>query len=157
MSLKKRLKIRTLRLTLKIHVLIKWKACSGKKNPMSLLINSRLLFSVLVLQTNDIAETDPFCREKKSDKNLLWKFLVARYATLHPVMSVRRSVPFLLFWCFWAFWEYGSCPDALVTFSSTAPAHPHACIRPCFLTTNWQKKPAFLIGDTDPSNARCGN
>ena len=29
----------------------------GKKNPMSLLINSRLLFSVLVLQTNDIAET----------------------------------------------------------------------------------------------------
>ena len=97
-----------------------------KKNPMSLLINSRLLFSVLVLQTNDIAETDPFCREKKSDKNLLWKFLVARYATLHPVMSVRRSVPFLLFWCFWAFWEYGSCPDALVTFSSTAPAHPHA-------------------------------
>ena len=101
---------------------------SGKKNPMSLLINSRLLFSVLVLQTNDIAETDPFCREKKSDKNLLWKFLVARYATLHPVMSVRRSVPFLLFLCFWAFWEYGSCPDALVTFSSTAPAHPHAII-----------------------------
>ena len=34
--------------------------------------------------------------------------------------------PFLLFWRFWAFWAYGSYSDALVTFSSTAPAHPHA-------------------------------
>ena len=25
-----------------------------------------------------------------------------------------------------AFWANGSCLDALVTFSSTAPAHPHA-------------------------------
>ena len=40
--------------------------------------------------------------------------------------SVGRLVPFLLFRRFWAFWAYGSCPDALVTFSSTAPAHPHA-------------------------------
>ena len=39
--------------------------------------------------------------------------------------SVGRLVPFLVFWCFWVFWAYGSCPDALVTFSSTAPAHPH--------------------------------
>ena len=61
-------------------------------------------------------------------------FLVACYTTLNPAMSVRRSVrrlvgrlvPFLLFWRFWAFLAYGSCPDALVTFSSTAPAHPHA-------------------------------
>ena len=37
--------------------------------------------------------------------------------------SVGQLVPFLLFWCFWA---YGSCPDALVTFSGAAPAHPHA-------------------------------
>ena len=40
--------------------------------------------------------------------------------------SVGWSVPFLLFRRFWAFWAYGSCPDALVTLSSTAPAHPHA-------------------------------
>ena len=61
-------------------------------------------------------------------------FLVACYATQHPAMSVGRSVgrsvswlvPFLLFWRFWAFWAYCSCPNALVTFSSTAPAHPHA-------------------------------
>ena len=39
---------------------------------------------------------------------------------------VGQSVPFLLFWHFWAFWAYGSRPDGLVTFSSTAPAHPHA-------------------------------
>ena len=38
--------------------------------------------------------------------------------------SVGRSVPFLLFHRFWVFWAYSSCPDALVTFSSTAPAHP---------------------------------
>ena len=40
--------------------------------------------------------------------------------------SVGRSVFFLLFWRIWAFYAYGSCPDSLVTFSSTAPAHPHA-------------------------------
>ena len=39
--------------------------------------------------------------------------------------SVGRSVPFLRFRRFWAFWAYGSCPDDLVTFSSTAPAHLH--------------------------------
>ena len=40
--------------------------------------------------------------------------------------SVGRLVTFLLFRRFWAFWAYGSCPDAPLTFSSTAPAHPHA-------------------------------
>ena len=30
------------------------------------------------------------------------------------------------FWGFWAFWAYSTCPDDPVTFSSTAPAHPHA-------------------------------
>ena len=40
--------------------------------------------------------------------------------------SVGRSVPLILFWRFWAFWAYCSCQDALVSFSSTAPAHPHA-------------------------------
>ena len=61
-----------------------------------------------------------------------------RYVSLSVGQSVGRSVgwavgrlvgwsvPFLLFWHFWAFWAYGSCPDALVTFFSTAPAHPHA-------------------------------
>ena len=60
-------------------------------------------------------------------------FLVACYATLHPARSVRWSVsrsvgwsPFLLFRRFWDFWAFCSCPNALVTFSSTAPAHPHA-------------------------------
>ena len=45
-----------------------------------------------------------------------------------PLVSrlVGLSVPFLLFWRFSAFWAYGSFPDALVTFSSTAPTHPHA-------------------------------
>ena len=60
-------------------------------------------------------------------------FLVACYATLHPAMSVRqlvgrsvgRSVPFFLFRRFWAFRAYSSCPDTLVTISSTAPAHLH--------------------------------
>ena len=39
---------------------------------------------------------------------------------------VGPLVPFLLFRRFLAFCTYSSCPDALVTFSSTAPAHPHA-------------------------------
>ena len=49
-----------------------------------------------------------------------------RYVGPSVGRSVGWSVPFLLFWRFWAFWAYGSRPDALVTFSSTAPAHPHA-------------------------------
>ena len=66
---------------------------------------------------------------------LLKNFLVACYATLHPAMSVSWSVsllvgrsvgPIFTFSAFWAFWACGSCPDALVTFSSTAPAYPHA-------------------------------
>ena len=60
-----------------------------------------------------------------SEKSYSRGFLVACYRTLHLILSVGRSVPFLLFWRFWAFWAYGSCPNALVT-SSTAPAYPHA-------------------------------
>ena len=51
-----------------------------------------------------------------------------RYVGRSVDRSVGRSVgrsPFT-FRRFWAFWAYGSCPDAQVTFSSTAPAHPHA-------------------------------
>ena len=40
--------------------------------------------------------------------------------------SVGWSVPFLLFWRFWAFWAYCSCLKAMMTYSSTAIAHPHA-------------------------------
>ena len=53
----------------------------------------------------------------------LKSFLVACYATLHPAMSVRRSVcqlvgpsvPILLFLCFCSFWLHCSCPNAPVT------------------------------------------
>ena len=40
--------------------------------------------------------------------------------------SSPRQVGLLVGWRFLAFQAYGSCPDTLVTFSSTAPAHPHA-------------------------------
>ena len=41
--------------------------------------------------------------------------------------SVGRLVsPLFTFWRFWAFWAHSSCPDDPVTFSNTAPAHPHA-------------------------------
>ena len=53
-------------------------------------------------------------------------FLVACYATLHPAMSVGRSVGVRSIGRFWDFWAYCSCPNALVTLSSTAPARPHA-------------------------------
>ena len=65
-------------------------------------------------------------------------FLVACYATLHPALSVRRSVGpsvrpsvrrsvqhTLLFLGFWDFLLQCSCPNDLLT-SITAPAHPHA-------------------------------
>ena len=40
---------------------------------------------------------------------------------------VRWSVdPHFAFWRFWAFWAHCSCPNAPVTFYTTAPAHPHA-------------------------------
>ena len=39
---------------------------------------------------------------------------------------VRSLDDLLLFWRCWAFWAHWSCPDAPVTFSSTAPTHPHA-------------------------------
>ena len=64
-------------------------------------------------------------------------FLVACYATLHPALSVRRSVSqsvrpsahrsvtlyFFLGFC--GFWPHCSCSNDLVT-SIMAPAHPHA-------------------------------
>ena len=53
--------------------------------------------------------------------------LVLCYATLRPAISDHWLVgqsPFTL--CrFLALRAYGSCPDTLVTLSSTAPAHPH--------------------------------
>ena len=56
-------------------------------------------------------------------------FLKSRATRLYSPLcrSVGWSVgPFLLFRRFWAFWAYCSCPDALLSFSSTAPAHLHA-------------------------------
>ena len=63
-------------------------------------------------------------------------FSVDCYATLHPALSVHRSVcrslcqsvrhiftSFVFF--FRGFWPHCSCPNDLVT-SITAPAHPHA-------------------------------
>ena len=44
-----------------------------------------------------------------------------RYVGTSVRRSVSRSVPLILFRRFLAF-----CADALVTFPSTAPAHPHA-------------------------------
>ena len=38
-------------------------------------------------------------------------------------LTIWRFCDYLLFWAFWA---YSSCPDALVSFSSTVPAHLHA-------------------------------
>ena len=59
-----------------------------------------------------------------------WRFFshVLRDSTAHYVgPSVGWLVgPLLLFWRFWAFWAYCSCPDALLSFSSTAPAHLNA-------------------------------
>ena len=72
-------------------------------------------------------------------------FLVACYATLHPAMSVRRSVsrsvgrlvgwsvPFLLFRHFLALRAYGPCPDVLVP-ALLLPIRTRLgkpCIRPC--------------------------
>ena len=59
------------------------------------------------------------------------------HATLYVTMLVGQSVGRLvgrlvgrsvgrLVGSLFTFWAYGSCPDAPVTFSSTAPAHPHA-------------------------------
>ena len=59
-------------------------------------------------------------------------FLVACYATLHPTMSVRWSLgwsPFH-FSAFFIFLAHCSCPNALVTFSSIAPAHPQPTAEP---------------------------
>ena len=53
-------------------------------------------------------------------------FLVTCYATLHPFMSVCRSVDWSPFWHFWALLAHSSCPNAPMTFSITAAARPHA-------------------------------
>ena len=53
--------------------------------------------------------------------------------------AVGRLVPFLLFRRFLAFWAYGTCPDDPVTFSSTAPAHPH--------TTRAAMYPALFLNE----------
>ena len=74
---------------------------------------------------------------------------------------VGLSVPFLLFRRFWAFWAHSSCPDDPVTFSSTAPAHPHATrvavypalflsfslppLHPAFTTFFLQRLAAFIF------------
>ena len=61
-------------------------------------------------------------------------FLVACYATLHPALSVRRSVRrsvgpsvrhTLLFLGFCGLWPHCSCQSDQVT-SNKAPANPHA-------------------------------
>ena len=54
--------------------------------------------------------------------------------------SMRRGPTVFLFLRFRAFWAYGSWPDALVTFSSTAPAHPHAtkvAVYPALFNSEW--------------------
>ena len=40
--------------------------------------------------------------------------------------SVGPLFTIYFFWRFWGFRAYRSCPDVLVTFCSTDPAHPHA-------------------------------
>ena len=58
-------------------------------------------------------------RREMSIKICREKFFVACYATLHPAMSVGRSVGRSPFY----FSAYlAKCPSALVPFSSTAPA-----------------------------------
>ena len=62
-------------------------------------------------------------------------FLVVCYATLHPALSVRRSVDpsvnpsvrpsHLLFWFFYGLWPHCSCPNDHVTLNM-ARADPHA-------------------------------
>ena len=72
----------------------------------------------------------------------IWKFTPVSYRTsalwghcpaLTPILQltvtadhVRSLDDLLLFRRFLVFWANCSCPNALVTFSSTAPAHPHA-------------------------------
>ena len=65
---------------------------------------------------------------------------VARLGLFHSVLDsffpdndqqdVHYAVPFTLEYlkmpCFWTFWAHCPCPNAPVTFSITAPAHPNA-------------------------------
>ena len=65
---------------------------------------------------------------KKKSKSLFSRVLrdsTPHYVGLLVGRLVDRSL-FYFFWRYWAFWAYRSCPDALMTLSSTAPAHPHA-------------------------------
>ena len=90
----------------------------GKKHKLTFTFAPKELGSIVRQQTN--VSSYPV---SLSTKRPFWLFFSS---VLHPAMSVGRSVPFWLFRRFWAFWAYGSCPDALLTFSSTAPARPHA-------------------------------
>ena len=82
-----------------------------------------------------------------------YRLLVGRSVGRLVGWSVFRSL-FYFFWRFWAFWAYSSCPDALVTFSSTASAHPHAtrvAVYPALFPNkrtqrmgNWRTVPAPL-------------
>ena len=52
--------------------------------------------------------------------------------------------------CFCDFWAYGSCPDALVTFSIIAPAHPQAtrvAVYPALLVMNSKEKSPKVSND----------
>ena len=54
----------------------------------------------------------------------------------------------LLFRRFLAFWAHCSCPNALVAFSITAPAHPHTtglCIQPYFF--QWSPLSSIKVPD----------
>ena len=73
--------------------------------------------------------------------------------------SVGRWVPFKLFFGVFELYEPTApahCPNALVTFSSTAPAHPHATgvvVYPALFTYNYRFFKVFdieaapLVGD----------
>ena len=80
--------------------------------------------------------------------------LITCYATRYPALSIRPSVdrsvsqwsvpiiPFGVF--FFVFWAYCSCANALVTFSITAPAHPHA-IRVAMYPALFQNGSIFFL------------
>ena len=90
-------------------------------------------------ETGHVLRNAKFCIQREiwiftwQDLMFFVQFLVACYATIpHFVrwsvgwLVSRLVCPLLLFRHFWAFWAHCSCPNAPVTFSITAPAHPHA-------------------------------
>ena len=93
---------------------------------------------------------------EKRSLPLQMHFLVACYATLHPAMSVSWLVgpsvgwsvrPLFTFLAFLSFLSIRACPDALVTFSSTGPAHSHAtraAVYPALLFFNLVYKTSSL-------------